>query len=129
MAANPSFFEIVKQANLEGWHVLNCFQYGFGNGVMWRVNLQKRGRNGMSENVFTEFADDPDPHKAMWAAYQAAHSRGKEIDKRTRPQATMPAKSQPLLSPQQERRLKKAVDANWIAVMNGTRSQNRKNGL
>lgn len=122
---NPSFFEVVKQANLEGWHVLNCFQYGFGNGLMWRVNLQKRGANGVSESVFTEFADDPDLHQAMHAAYQAAHARIKAIDKRARPAPTT-VSAKPLFTPQQERRLKKAVDANWIAVMNGTRGRNRK---
>jgi len=122
------FFEIVKDANLDGWQVLNCFQMGKRDQLYWRVNLQLRKANGATETVFTEYADDPDPRLAMLAAIGSARARWKDVD-RTEPVAhdTTQASGQPS---GMDKRVAKALDALWFAVKtSGSRGRHRTDDM
>lgn len=115
------FFDYVRDLNAKNWTVLNCFQYGNGSLVRWRVNLQKRTETGTTVNVFTEFSDNADPLEAMKGAFVNAVRCDKENDGRTRStlnyagaestkvKAIVPA------SPALKKRLDKALDDNFAA--------------
>lgn len=133
---SAAFFEMVKEANLNGWNVLNCFQFGVNDRIVWRVNLQKRKKNGATVDIFTEYEDHADPRLAMKAAYASALARDAVDKKRSARQTTAatttPAKSQTGLTEAQEKRLFRALDSLFFAVMmdrDGTRSKNRTDDL
>lgn len=125
-----SFFELAKDANLNGWHVLNCFQYGTHEKLVWRVNLQKRRENGATTDYYTEYSDDADPRLAMKGAYAAAHARDAVDKKRGPKENTTPTDSQTGFTTKQETRLIKALDNLFFAVkMDGTGSKDRTSDL
>lgn len=112
-----TFEELVEQANLKGWLVVNCFQF---SNTQWRVNLQQKTANGATTNVFTQFADGKTASEAMRCCManlandvQATRS----VSGKPAP-AKQPVKAPPPreLTPEQEKRLLDALTDYTIAL-------------
>lgn len=67
-----SIWEIIKQANLDGWFLVGLSQYGFREAVLYRATFQHRKSTGATEEVFACFSDAPDPRLAVLGAYEDA---------------------------------------------------------
>lgn len=111
------FFDLIRGVNAKGWRVLNFFQ--IGSPIIWRVNLQRRLEKGAAQEVFSEFSEHPDPIEALRGAVANAVARDKAMDGRTRTTAEYaganPKKADDRFKPAQEKRLSKALDANFAA--------------
>ena len=123
-----SFFEILKEANLKNWWLLNCFQVGYDQNMFFRVNLFTRNLSGATPSIANEFAEHTDPRIALLSAYNSAMARVPVDEPKTIRQNVERASK---LTTAQEKRLEKAVDALFFAVKmdNGTRSRNRTSDL
>lgn len=128
-----SFLELVKQANLDGWILLNFFQNGFGEDTIFRVNLQKRRPNGATTDYFSDYREDANPHTAMVLALRAARAIDKQHFERSlkhgTPDTTTTGKVD-VLTTAQEKRLDAVFQKLFFAVkMNGTGSGDRASDL
>lgn len=112
------YFSLVKEANAEGWRVLNTFQFA----THWRVNLQKHAPNGSSKEVFSEFADGKTAHEAMEAALANARNMDKHQAGRARPTPPSVRTTETQLTAQQESRLERAFGRLFLAVKTSGRT-------
>lgn len=63
--------DLVKEANLEGWRLLNLFQISDG----WQCNLQATTKNGSTLNAFCEFSQATTMLQALRGALSNARAR------------------------------------------------------
>ena len=112
-----SFFEILKEANLEGWMLLNIMQLGWqGAPATWRINLQKRDANGATHITFTDYAESTSVREAMLSSLANCRERAKHgPNARQRILEAKAVESGPI-SAALEKRLIKALDNMWAAV-------------